>query len=212
MLKCEEKMLRVVEEPSICTEELQVFESEDKIAYVKPGTGILQNTFIEEDCNGMRVHKVFHDARKTQQVYIIQYEEISKFHGITGTIMEHSQLFEEKLEMDDLLQYPDFRDSGLYSQEYLQARRKQLFADEELEAATAGINRFLGKASTAGAGNTEELDLLQLIKPDALFELIFGSSIIQGIILGLNILSYLRYLFKHLLYFVNNLLNLSQWC
>ena len=96
--------------------------------------------------------------------------------------------------MDDLLQYQDYRDSGFYTEDDLETRRKAIFADEEYEAATAGINRFLGSATTTGSGSSEELDLLKLIKPDALMELIFGSSIIQGIMLALNILSYLRYL------------------
>ena len=73
-------MLEVVEEPSRCTEELQVYENGDNIAYLKPGTGILQNTFIEKTCQGMndigKVYKVYNDDKKTQTFQIIQNEKM----------------------------------------------------------------------------------------------------------------------------------------
>ena len=194
-------MLEVVEEPSRCTEELQVYENGDNIAYLKPGTGILQNTFIEKTCQGMndigKVYKVYNDDKKTQTFRIIQNEKIYQYHGVTGNVMDHSQLFEPKLEMDDLLQYPDFRDSGIYSENYLEKRRRELFNDEEVEAATAGINRFLEGATNSGSGKPEELDLLKLIKTDDLLELVLGSGFIQGIMTALSILSYLRYMISY---------------
>ena len=107
--------------------------------------------------------------------------------------MEQSQLFETRLEEEDQLQYNDFENSGLYSKEYLDNRRRLLFSDEEFEGFEAGINRFLGTATISGSDNMEGLDLLELIEPDALFQLIFGSRFIQGIMLFLSILSYIRY-------------------
>ena len=79
------------------------------------------------------------------------------------------------------------------SKEYLDNRRRLLFSDEEFEGFEAGINRFLGTAAISGSDSMEGLDLLELIEPDALFQLIFGSSFIQGIMLFLSILSYIRY-------------------
>lgn len=195
VLKCEEKLLEVVQEPKRCSLELQVYEG-TTVAYVKPGTKILQNTFIEKDCDGLDdmglVYKVFTDEKKNRIAYLIQNQKLNAFTGVTGTVLEHSQLFEDRLEEEDQLQYDDFTNSGLYSTPYIEHRRKMLFSDEEFEGFEAGINRFLGTATISGSENMEGLNLLELIEPDAIFELIFGSSFIQGIMLFLSILGYIR--------------------
>ena len=74
----------------------------------------------------------------------------------------------------------------------MEIRRKELFGDETYEGYSAGINRFLGRAISPGSANGEDLDLLGLIKPDALFELLFGSTFMRALMLFLSILSYIR--------------------
>ena len=85
--------LEVVHEPKRCSLELQVYDG-DSVAYVKPGTKVLQNTFIEKDCDGLEdmglIYQVFDDEEKTKMAYIIQNEKLSIFTAITGNVMEQS--------------------------------------------------------------------------------------------------------------------------
>ena len=128
ILKCSQRTLSLTESNEICTHEVQCMTDQAERVFVDPSNNVIQQTFVEEDCNPDGFGDVYEvrDVKSQLMVAVTQEKNIRAFNEITGFLQDNGQLFVKKIHLEDLLQYKDFQQSGVYSAEYIQARAEYL--------------------------------------------------------------------------------------
>lgn len=132
ILRCEERILKVTDDNSFCTQELQAYDKKDsKRVFVDASTNVIQNSFVEEDCADDGLGDIYlvrtnESKEKGTDTYIIQEKKIEVFDKITGSVVANSDIFSKKLLLESQIDYKDFSDTGIYPAEYIEARARYI--------------------------------------------------------------------------------------
>ena len=115
---------------SKCTAELQVYDENGNITYIAPGSNLLKEEFQKQDCkfdgqgNIWRVYDGFNNS-----MHISQERVVRRFDYVSDSnegLIEEIVLGKEAASMDSL-EYDSFKNSGIYSPEFIAARISAIF-------------------------------------------------------------------------------------
>ena len=164
------------------------------ITYIVPRSRLVREEFQLAECQADshgKVYKVFDQFNNTRHVTQERITRIFKFAQSDDKFVEELVLGKDTLSDKSLLDYSSFDESGIYSPEFILARRKAMFSGFKYASVQSGLERAITHENDWKEVADGKFDLGAFVSFDKIGEYLLGGFLWQCIHTFLTFLSYL---------------------